>query len=89
MPWVYVPSSPVSPGDREAVLELRRTGDGRLALLAYSSLAMLLRCRGPHQPWVAVELDRIDTLPALTGADIILWDYDFRIDFTATEDLSG
>jgi SseB protein N-terminal domain len=52
--WVFVPSRPVAPNADRAWPELRRLTDGRLALLAYTSLRELVAACGQHQPWIAV-----------------------------------
>jgi hypothetical protein len=70
----YIPSRPLRAGDAEAILELRRTEEGQLAVLAYSSLALLVAGCGEEQPWVAVPRDRVTELCRLTGADAVLWD---------------
>jgi hypothetical protein len=43
-------------------------------VLAYSSLEQLVWCCGDRQPWVAFRTERIDALPSVTGADVLLWD---------------
>lgn len=73
-PTAYVPSQRLREGDTEATLELRNTEDGRVAMLAFSSLEQLVGCCGEAQPWVALPLDRVDNLRELSGADVTLWD---------------
>ena len=70
----YVPSQRLRPGDTEATLELRNTEDGRVAMLAYSTLERLVEGCGESQPWVAVPMDRVQNLQELSGADVTLWD---------------
>lgn len=70
----YVPSQRLRPEDVEATLELRRTVDGALAVLAFSSLDLLVAGCGASQPWVAVPMDRVEDLVGLAGADEVLWD---------------
>jgi hypothetical protein len=72
----YVPTvRELSPGEENAVLKLlSSTSTGQLAVLAYSSLEQLVRCCGDRQPWVAFRTQRIDALPSVTGADVLLWD---------------
>lgn len=71
---VYVPSQRLRRGDTEATLELRNTEDGRVAMLAFSSLERLVAGCGEAQPWVAVPADRVENLQELSGADVTLWD---------------
>ncbi|MQA86715.1 MAG: hypothetical protein GEV03_19300 [Streptosporangiales bacterium] len=69
----YIPSRRVRRGDAEAMLELRNTEDGRVAMLAFSSLEQLVDGCGEAQPWVAVPIDRIEEMQRLSGADLVLW----------------
>ncbi|MQA86712.1 MAG: hypothetical protein GEV03_19285 [Streptosporangiales bacterium] len=55
------------------MLELRNIDDGRVAMLAFSSLEQLVEGCGEEQPWVAVPMDRVDELQRLSGADLVLW----------------
>ena len=73
-PVAYVPSQRVRRGDTEATLELRNTEDGRVAMLAFTTLERLVAGCGESQPWVAVPGDRVDGLQRLSGADVTLWD---------------
>ena len=52
--WLFVPARKVAAGSDRAWPELRTLNDGRLALLAYTSVAELVRACGPHQPWFGV-----------------------------------
>jgi hypothetical protein len=52
--WLFVPARKVAAGSDRAWPELRTLTDGRLALLAYTSVAELVRACGPHQPWFGV-----------------------------------
>jgi hypothetical protein len=70
---VYVPSLRVADGDSEVQLVLRRIDDVAV-LLVYSSLEELVAGCGPHQPWVAVPSDVLDTLLPGIGADAVLLD---------------
>jgi hypothetical protein len=73
-PVAYVPSRRGSLRDEQVTLELRHTVDGRVALLAYSALDLLVTGCGESQPWVAVPAERIDELRRLSGAETVLWD---------------
>lgn len=70
----FIPSQRARLGDTEVTLELRRTEDDQLAMLAFSSLESLVAGCGEAQPWVAVPLERVDELMRLSGADVVLWD---------------
>lgn len=69
----FVPSQRRYPGEEEVTLELRRTEEGQLAVLAFSSLGVLVAGCGEAQPWVAVPTERLDDLVRLSGADVVLW----------------
>lgn len=73
-PVAYVPSQRGSLSDEQVALELRHTVDGRLAMLAYSSLDFLVAGCGEAQPWVAVPAERVTELQRLSGAETVLWD---------------
>ena len=70
----YVPTeSQLSHGDESVMVKLIATGEGEVLALAYSSVEELVRCCGFEQPWVAFEVDKIDALPGVTGADALVW----------------
>lgn len=71
---VYISSQRLGPGAEEVNLELRPMQDGRLALLAYSSLDLLIAGCGEHQPWIAVPVNRVHDCQQQSGADVVLWD---------------
>jgi hypothetical protein len=52
--WVFVPSQRVAAHNDRAWPELRRLTDGRLVLLAYTSLPELVAACGRNQPWIGV-----------------------------------
>lgn len=58
----------------EAVLELRHTDQGELAVLAYGSLDALVDGCGPAQPWICLPAERLDELVGRSGADGVLWE---------------
>jgi hypothetical protein len=77
MPVAYIPARRFHPGDTTARFELRLLADGRSALLAYTSLDLLVAGCGEAQPWVAVRLAALDGLAKLArlcDADEALWD---------------
>lgn len=70
----FVASSRTHPGDPDAEIELRQTTDGRLALLAFTSLDALVSGCGSAQPWIAFPTDRLDDVVEASGAGVVLWD---------------
>ncbi|TQJ04735.1 hypothetical protein FB471_4543 [Amycolatopsis cihanbeyliensis] len=75
-PMVYVPCGQYATGngDRTMAAELRRTEDGKLALLAYSALDRLVRCCGAHQPWVLVRSEELSRIYEAQPYEAILLD---------------
>jgi hypothetical protein len=77
---VYVPtgqrSTTESPDGTEisSTIELRRTGDGRTALLVYSALDRLIACCGEHQSWVVVKSEHLQKIYAAQPYDVIMLD---------------
>lgn len=61
-------------GDKEATVSLRRLEDGRLAVLAYTSLDALVAACGNLQPWASMPSDSVMELQSQSGADLVLWD---------------
>jgi hypothetical protein len=55
--WAFVPTRPVLSPAEQVWPELRRTTDGLLTLLVYTSLAELVNGCGEHQSWVLVPTD--------------------------------
>ncbi|SDM88883.1 SAV_915 family protein [Actinomyces ruminicola] len=72
-PALYLPSTG-APNKFGAEIELRRTNDGRMALLAYTALDRLADCMGPHQPWVLYPTERLGDLEAVEPYDVIYLD---------------
>ena len=60
------------PRDDEAVCELRRLTDERLALPVYDTVSDLVACCGRAQPWMAVPADRLAELADAAGADLVV-----------------
>lgn len=71
---VFVPSQRFRPGDAEAKLELQPMPGDRLALMVYSSLDLLVRGCGPHQPWVSIPAGLLDEVRLQAGAHTIMLD---------------
>ena len=70
---VYLPSERVHHGDEEATVELRRLEDGRLVVLAYTSLESLVEGCGERQPWLSVRSDYLQQIVTDSGATEVLW----------------
>ena len=76
-PALYLPTSrPVAAadGDPAANIELRRTPDGRTALVAYTALDRLVDCCGEHQPWALVNTEHLPKVHAAHPYDVIVLD---------------
>jgi hypothetical protein len=74
--WVFVPCRRLlGPGDPVRP-ELRRLADGRLALLAYTSLTELVAGCGRHQSWVLVPADWFEQIRAECHFDTIVLNAD-------------
>jgi hypothetical protein len=79
---VYVPSQRLSAGAAAVAPEVRHLDDGRLALLVYSTLELLVAGCGKAQPWMAVRLERpgsVDELARLAGAEVVLRDVEVPV----------
>jgi hypothetical protein len=73
-PVVYVPCEQSGNGDEDLRIDLRRTGDGRSALLVYSALDRLVSCCGEYQPWVVMPTAKLDAMAEHARFDMILLD---------------
>lgn len=60
--------------DKDVTVELRRLEDGRLAVLAFSSLEALVVGCGDLQPWASLPADKVAEIQQHSGADLVLWD---------------
>lgn len=80
-PVVYVPCSPLTPGDEELSVDLRQTREGKLALLAYSALDRLVTCCGEQQPWVVLPTANLEKIREKTEFELILLDIDIPDEF--------
>ncbi|MFC4004169.1 SAV_915 family protein [Prauserella oleivorans] len=74
-PVVYLPTGPhAGPDTAETHVQLRRTRDGRLALLAFSAVDRLVEGCGEHQPWMLVRTEHLPKLHESQPYDVILLD---------------
>lgn len=72
-PVLYVPTGGTRP-DGSTELDLRRTQDGKLALLVYTALDRLVDRCGSEQPWVVVHTAALDELNDRQAYDVIFID---------------
>ncbi|MGC5163004.1 SAV_915 family protein [Rhodococcus sp. 105337] len=73
-PIVYLPCIERVTDPADAVIELRRTKDGRTALLAYSAFDRFQRCCGDLKPWVALPSAALEALHRTDPFDLLLLD---------------
>ena len=73
-PALYLPTGPVDPEAEGASIELRRTPDGRTALVAFTALDRLIDCCGDHQPWVLVNTEHLGLVHSANPYDVIVLD---------------
>lgn len=73
-PVLYVPTTRPTAGGEDTHIELRKTGDGRTALLAYSALDRLVACCGESQPWVLVGTEYLPRIHERLPYDVIFLD---------------
>lgn len=73
-PALYLPTGPAGREAQGASIELRRTPDGRTALVAFTALDRLIDCCGEHQPWVLVGTEHLPKVHAATPYDVIVLD---------------
>ncbi|MGW4401052.1 SAV_915 family protein [Amycolatopsis nivea] len=78
-PALYLPTGPTGPttdGQTGANVELRRTPDGRTALVAFTALDRLVDCCGEHQPWILVNTENLALVHQVNPYDVIVLDSD-------------
>jgi hypothetical protein len=73
-PVVYLPCASHVSDPTESVVELRKTRDGRMALMAYSALDRLKYCCGDQQPWMVVPTPTLDKIQQVQPFDLLLLD---------------
>jgi hypothetical protein len=61
--------------------------DGRLAVLAYTSLDLLVAGCGQHQGWMSAPAEQLTALQPLAGFDVIALDVELPDDWRV--DLAG
>ena len=80
-PVVYVPCAPLDQDDEGLSVDLRRTREGKLALLVYSALDRLIICCGEQQPWVVLPTANLEKIRENTDFELILLDIEIPDDF--------
>jgi hypothetical protein len=71
---IYVATRRPPEGAAVVYLELRRLDDGRLALMAYSSLDLLVECCGRDQAWVRLVTDELPQVRDYADFDVVALD---------------
>jgi hypothetical protein len=71
---VYIPVHDVVAGSGDALVELRKMVDARIALLVYSTLDLLFTCWGEQQSAMLVPAERLSTLQRKLGFHAVLLD---------------
>ncbi|MDG3009193.1 SseB family protein [Rhodococcus sp. D2-41] len=71
---VFVPAEPIGEGDAQARVQMRTLSDGRLALLAYTSLPLLVAGCGSDQGWMGIPQAWVESLRVQVGAEGIAYD---------------
>jgi hypothetical protein len=69
--WLYVPARQAMGPGEQVFAQLRRLTDGRLALLAYTSLPALVEACGEQQSWVSFPADSLPKMTAGLGFDTV------------------
>jgi hypothetical protein len=70
--WLFVPARQVMGPGEQVYAEMRRLTDGKLALLAYTSLPSLVEACGARQSWVSFPADWLPRLEQDCGFDTVV-----------------
>ncbi len=73
---LFLPTAKKPKDFTSAEIELRPTKDGRMALIAFSSVQRLVECCGPHQPWALVRAEHLGRVYQAQPYDLIVLDSD-------------
>ncbi len=73
---LFLPTAKKPKDFTSAEIELCETGDGRMALIAFSTVRRLVECRGPHQPWALVKSENLGHVYQAQPYDLIVLDSD-------------
>ncbi|MGW1200616.1 SAV_915 family protein [Streptomyces sp. NPDC002536] len=66
--------APARPGSEEVLFETRRTAQGYICGLVFTSAERLVSCLGPEQPWVALSVGALRVLLGEAGISVIAVD---------------
>lgn len=70
-PVFVVPSEVVPRPQAEVTVQLGRTEDDELVLVAFSSPERLVACLGDEQPWVAIPQAQLEQVQRACGAELV------------------
>lgn len=73
---LFLPTAKKPKNFGSAEIELRKTADGKMALVAFSSVQRLVECCGPHQPWALIKSEHLGNVYRAQPYDMILLDSD-------------
>lgn len=73
-PILYVPCAHQVTDPEDLEVEYHTTRDGRSALLVYSALDRLHRCRGAGQPWFVLATTQLQLIYDTRPFDLVLLD---------------
>lgn len=73
---LFLPTAKKPKDFTKAEIELRKTADGRMALVAFSTVQRLVECCGPHQPWALVKSEHLGHVYKEQPYDLIVLDSD-------------
>ncbi len=73
-PALYLPCAAQESDPAELKIEMRRTRDGRWALLAYTALDRLLDGCGREQPWCLMPTANLGAVQRVDHFDLLLLD---------------
>lgn len=79
-PVVYLPCAEAVDDPSAALIDMRQTRDGRMALLAYSALDRLHGCCGADQPWILMPTSELARLQAAQPFQLLLVDVPIPIE---------
>lgn len=71
---VFVPVAEADLDAEQTRLELRRSAEGEVVALVYSSLDSMIHCCGDYQPWLLIPAQRVMELQREFGVDRIVLD---------------
>lgn len=70
---VWTPTAAPMRDGEHPPLVLREMQDGRVAMLAYTSLEEMTEGCGPGQPFISIDAEAVQVCQHLAEADVVLW----------------